>query len=92
MKFGLSPKASANLIVIGLIVISVWFAFIPGDGYKRTVEEQGYTEVTIAGYSLFGCPEKEYGFNFKAIKDGKQFKGVVCRTSLFFGSYNIRQY
>jgi len=47
---------------------------------KHLLESQGFTDVTMTGYSFFGCGQDDAysdGFTAKTIK-GQSVTGVVC--------------
>lgn len=47
---------------------------------KRVLEEAGYTDVTLTGYSMFSCSDKDTystGFTAKG-PSGKRTSGAVC--------------
>ena len=78
--------------IIGGILIAVIIAFQwnPGSGYQPAVETAGYTNVDMGRIDIFHCPEKEIGYSFTATKDGKEVEGVICRSNMFWGSYQVR--
>lgn len=52
------------------------------------LEANGYRDVRITGYSIFGCGEKDFfhtGFTATAL-NGKAIDGVVCSGLLFKNS------
>ncbi len=61
--------------------------WVDEDGAKRTLENQGYTEVKAEGYSLFGCGRGDaFRTEFTAKKGDRQIEGVVCKGLFLKGS------
>ena len=63
------------------------------DGFytKKILEDQGYTEVEITGYSFFACSKDDWyhtGFRAKS-PIGRPVSGTVC-SGLVFKSHTIR--
>lgn len=49
------------------------------DKVKRLLERDGYTDVVVGGWSLFGCDKNDTFTNtFKASKASQQVNGWVC--------------
>ena len=50
------------------------------DGAMRVLSQQGYTDITTHGHSLFGCSEDDfYRTEFEATAiNGDRVTGVVC--------------
>ena len=62
------------------------------DGARRSLQEQGYTQVQTEGYSWFGCGKGDTfatRFSAKSVA-GLQVKGVVC--SDWFKGTTIRTF
>lgn len=60
---------------------------------QKLLEKQGYTDIQIKGYTLFGCSEKDFQrteFKAKTIT-GQDIEGVVC-SGLFFKASTVRFY
>lgn len=79
-----------TLIAIVAVIAFFVFMWFPGAGYQPQVEAAGYTDVDMGTYTFFHCPKDETGYNFDATKDGKRVEGVVCRSHMFWGSYQVR--
>lgn len=61
-------------------------------GAIMTLQKQGYENITITGYDLFGCSKEDtFHTGFVAYKDGNRIEGVVCST-LFTKASTIRFY
>lgn len=66
------------------IIAIACFATLAGctdaDGARKALEGAGYTEISIGGYSAFGCGQDDmYHTEFKAKgATGKPVEGVVC--------------
>ena len=61
------------------------------DGTRRVLEAQGFTNIEVKGYSLFGCSKDDtYHTAFEATgPSGKRVSGVVC-AGLFFKGATVR--
>lgn len=80
----------AYIFVAILIVAIIGFQWTPGAGYQPAVEQAGYTNVEMGTYTFFYCPKGEIGYDFDAVMNGINVKGVVCRSNPFWGSYQVR--
>ena len=81
-----------KLIIILAIFISPLVVGCTDSGNAhRVLSAQGYTNIKITGYSLFGCSKdekKHTGFTAVA-PNGQRVEGVVCE-GLFFKGATIR--
>lgn len=90
-----SPALQSKIIVfliIGLIfsfyIITIWN---PSPDSIRVLEDNGVTSPEVSTLSFWGCPEKQYGYNFKGKNEhGKNVQGLICKNGIFFGSWNVR--
>lgn len=66
-------------IILPLIVIAL-ASCTASDKSKRVLEQQGYTEIEITGYSPFSCSEDDvFSTGFKAKgPTGIDVEGTVC--------------
>jgi hypothetical protein len=58
------------------------------DNATRVLRSQGYTNIKITGYCLFGCSKDDgvhTGFKAKA-PNGEMIEGVVCQGLLLKGA------
>ena len=57
------------------------------DGAQRVLHQQGYTDIQIKGYAVWGCSEDgSVKTAFKATSpNGNRVEGVVCEGLLFKG-------
>lgn len=82
-----------QLITATVITILIGFlsACTAPNEARRILEQQGYTNIEIKGYSLLTCSEDDwFRTGFKATSPaGQQVQGVVCR-GLFFKNSTIR--
>lgn len=71
-------------ILIAAILCFALHACTDDNRAKRILEEQGYTNVAITGYSLFACSEDDiYATGFTATSpNGHAVKGTVCCGAL----------
>lgn len=77
---------------IGLIIVSVAIAGCSDSEHAtRVLQQSGYSQIKIGGYSFFGCSEDDtYHTSFTAVgPTGHQVSGVVC-SGLFFKGSTIR--
>lgn len=83
-------KLIVNLVILGVMVLAVWATWTPSAGYQPAVEAAGYKDVEMGTYSFFYCPKGEIGYDFKATINDRRIDGVVCRSHMFWGSYQVR--
>lgn len=70
------------------ILISFFSACTAPNEARRILEQQGYTNIQIKGYSLLTCSEDDWfrtGFVATG-PTGQRVEGVVCRGLLFKNS------
>jgi len=70
-----------SILAAALIASSVILsACSDADGARQTLEQMGYTNIQVTGYSLFGCDERDtFRTAFTAISpNGTPVDGVVC--------------
>jgi hypothetical protein len=71
-----------KLTVVGLMAVAFGLSgcTVPEDKARAILEANGYTEVRLGGYSMFGCSEDDdlsTEFSAKGV-NGRQVEGVVC--------------
>lgn len=74
---------------IAALVLAVSLAgCTDADNAVRVLSANGYEEIQITGYSLFGCSEDDFQrTGFKAVgPTGKHVQGTVCSGLLFKNS------
>ena len=74
---------------IAALVLAVSLAgCTDADNAVRVLEANGYEQIQITGYSLFGCSEDDFQrTGFKAVgPTGKKVEGTVCSGLLFKNS------
>lgn len=48
------------------------------DKAKRVLEQDGFTDIELCGYSWFACGDDFFKTCFKAKKSNKEISGTVC--------------
>ena len=77
-----------KIIVFIFIISLAFFGCTDSKNAVSVLSSQGYTDIEITGYSLFGCSEDDVvrtGFNAKA-PNGQRVEGVVCQGFLVKGA------
>ena len=73
--------ATLSIIVVFILIAAV---VIGGQDFepnvRRTLADQGYTQVNLTGYQVFGCGRDDtYNTGFTAVNfAGHRVEGVVC--------------
>lgn len=90
------PTFSQTKIIIWLLfgliaafcIISIWN---PGEEEKRILGSNGIKSTEISTLAFWGCPKDQFGYHFKGKNErDKDVQGVICKSGLFFGSWNVR--
>jgi len=78
-------------IILILLAVGMLSACTEPGNAKRILEDQGYRDVQITGYSFFACSKDDtFHTGFKAISPvGKPVSGTVC-AGLIFKNSTIR--
>lgn len=78
-----------KIIIIALLLFLA--ACTDATKTREVLTAQGYTNIEITGYELFGCSSSDtYHTGFKAVGiGGKEVRGVVCQ-GLWFKAATVR--
>lgn len=79
-------------IIVALALVAALGACSDKKTAQRALEQQGYTNITLFGWTMFGCGnDDEFTTEFKATSPaGIAVEGVVC--SGWFKGATIRTY
>lgn len=85
------------IIIPVLLVLAACQTGCTGDRTEvaRVLEEQGYTDIEVGGFDMFGCSKDDNtATKFRAKgPTGRSVKGVVCGSFSFWGKgYTVRTY
>lgn len=93
----MSEQDMYKVYFLSIFILIVGSIVIPMNSDRSSLipflENQGYKDVSISGYSFFGCGNNDFYRNkFSAINpSGNKIEGIVCE-GLFFKAKTIRLY
>lgn len=70
-------------IIYTLIILLFFTGCTDKEVARELLIKEGYSDITITGYSFFGCSQNDIkSTGFTAKKGGITFKGAVCTSML----------
>lgn len=84
--------AAVVLLIVGVLPMILGSCTVDERTAKRILGAQGFTDVKLTGYSIFGCSkdqQRRSGFDAKDVR-GNEISGVLCQD--LFGSTSVRVY
>lgn len=75
-------------LLILLAIVFIFAGCTDANNAQRVLSVQGYTDIKITGYCLFGCSEDDFihtGFIAKG-PNGQTVEGVVCQGIFLKGA------
>lgn len=74
-------------ILLALCIVMIFSGCTDKENAKRVLANDGFTNITITGYSIFGCSKDDFQrTGFIAKKGNKTVEGTVCSGLLFKNS------
>ena len=81
-------------LITALALLALAACSAPAVDVERVLTDQGFTEISVGGASLFSCGKDDMTSNTFTAKGptGRPIKGVVCGSGGFFKGYTVRTF
>jgi len=81
-------KAAATALIWAFLTVGLAGCLTNAKSAKQVLEEAGYTDIQITGYSMFLCKQDDmFSTGFVATSPSKKrVEGAVCKAGFYMGN------